>query len=175
MYSVVPKLSQFAYLTAEITNNSEFPLLAGTSHIYLDSNYVADSSIAALYPDEKFSVSLGIDEGLSVERKRLNTFEETSGFFSKKAKITYEYQIKVTNNKASTKKIEVRDQLPVPQNEDITVELIKPEYTADTAALKKTSEDFLIWTGTLKPGETWNIPFSFSVQYPENMKISGLE
>ena len=101
---------------------------------------------------EKFSISPGIDEGLSVKRKRLNAFEETSGFFSKKTKITYEYQIEVTNNKASIEKIEVRDQFPIPQNEDIAVELIKPEYTADTAELKKTSEDFLIWTRTLKPG-----------------------
>ncbi len=174
-YSTVPKLSSFAYLEAELSNESNFPLLSGESHIFLDSNYVADAFIDSVSPDEKFLVSLGIDAGFSVERKRINRFEETSGFFTKKTKITYEYVIEITNNKRTQEEVIVHDQIPVAQTEDIKVILIEPEYTADTAGLKKNEHEFLEWSISLKPGETIKIPFSYSVEYPEKMVVGGLE
>ncbi|MCK5672475.1 MAG: mucoidy inhibitor MuiA family protein, partial [Spirochaetales bacterium] len=118
-YSTVPKLSSFAYLMADVTNSSDFPFLSGESHIFLDSNYVSDGFINSVASDESFSLSLGIDEGFTVERKRLNRFEETSGFFTKKIKITYDYIIEITNNKSTTENIVISDQIPVAQTEDI--------------------------------------------------------
>ena len=174
-YSTVPKLSSFAYLEAEVTNNSEFPLLSGASHIFLDSNYVADAFIDSVSTDEEFPVSLGIDEGFSVERKQINRFEETSGFFTKKTIITYEYVIEITNNKRTKEEIFIHDQIPVAQTEDIKVTLIEPEYTADTAGLKKNEHEFLEWSISIKPGETIKIPFSYSVEYPEKMIVGGVE
>jgi len=174
-YSTVPKLSAFAYLEAEVTNDSDFPLLYGGSHIFLDSNYVSDAFIDSVSADEEFRVSLGIDEGFSVERKRINRFEETSGFFTKKTIITYEYVIEVTNNKRTKEEIIIRDQIPVPQTEDIKVTLIEPEYSADTAGLKKNEHEFLEWSRSIKSGETIKIPFSYSVEYPEKMVVGGLE
>ncbi|MCK5153399.1 MAG: mucoidy inhibitor MuiA family protein [Spirochaetales bacterium] len=174
-YSTVPKLSSFAYLVADVTNNSDFPFLSGGSHIFLDSNYVSDGYIDSVSPEESFSLSLGIDEGFSVERKLINRFEETSGFFTKKIKITYDYIIEITNNKRTTESIVINDQIPVPQIEDIKVTLIKPEYSANTSVLEKDENEFLKWSYTIKPGKTIKIPFSYSIEYPEKMVISGLE
>lgn len=174
-YSTVPKLSSFAYLMADVTNSSDFPFLSGESHIFLDSNYVSDGFIKSVSTDESFSLSLGIDEGFSVERKRLNRFEEISGFFTKKIKITYDYIIEITNNKNTTESIVISDQIPVAQTEDIKVILIKPEYSANTSVLEKDENEFLKWSYTIKPGKTIKIPFSYSIEYPENMVISGLE
>jgi len=174
-YSTVPKLSSFAYLMADVTNSSDFPFLSGESHIFLDSNYVSDGYINSVSSDESFSLSLGIDEGFSVERKRLNRFEETSGFFTKKKKITYDYIFEITNNKSTTESIVISDQIPVAQTEDIKVILIKPEYSINTSVLEKDENDFLKWSYTIKPGKTIKIPFSYSVEYPENMQIGGLE
>lgn len=174
-YSTVPKLSAFAYLEAEVTNDSDFPLLSGASHIFLDSNYVSDAFIDSVSADEEFRVSLGIDEGFSVERKRINRFEETSGFFTKKTIITYEYVLEITNNKRTKEEIIIRDQIPIPQTEDIKVTLIEPEYSTDTAGLKKNEHEFLEWARSIRPGETIKIPFSYSVEYPEKMVVGGLE
>ncbi len=174
-YSTVPKLSSFAYLVADVTNNSDFPFLSGGSHIFLDSNYVTDGYIDSVSPEESFSLSLGIDEGFLVERKLINRFEETSGFFTKKVKITYDYIIEITNNKRTTESIVINDQIPVPQTEDIKVTLIKPEYSANTSVLEKNENEFIKWSYTIKPGKTIKIPFSYSIEYPENMVISGLE
>ncbi len=174
-YSTVPKLSAFVFLEAEVTNKSNFPLLSGASHIFLDSNYVADAYINSISVDEKFSISLGIDEGFTVERKQINRFEEVSGFFTKKKKITYEYMIEITNNKRTKENFILQDQIPVPQTEDIKVVLIEPVFTQDTAILKKNEHDFLEWSRSIKSGETITIPFSYSVEYPENMQIGGLE
>ena len=174
-YASVPKLSPFAYLEAEVTNGPDFPLLPGTSHIFLDGSYVADAYLDQVSPGEKFRVSLGIDERLTMKRTLLNRFEETSGLFTKKKKITYEYSIEITNNKKTRETVVLRDQIPVAQTEDITVTLIQPLYRADTPELKKTEQDFLEWVKAVNPGETIKIPFSYSVEYPENMTIQGLE
>ena len=173
-YSTIPKLSPYVYLEAELTNKSDFPLLSGASHIFLDSNYVADAYINSISADEKFKVSLGIDERFTVDRKLINRFEDVSGFFTKKKKITYKYIIEITNNKLTKENIFLQDQLPVSQSEDIKVVLIEPEYTADTPILKKNEHDFLEWSNSIKPGETIKIPFSYSVEYPGNMMINGL-
>ena len=174
-YSTVPKLSSFAYLMADVTNSSDFPFLSGESHIFLDSNYVSDGYINSVSTDESFSLSLGIDEGFSVKRKLINRFEEISGFFTKKKKITYDYIIEITNNKSTTESIVITDQIPVAQTEDIKVTLIKPEYSSDTSVLEKDENDFFKWSYTIKPGKTIKIPFSYCVEYPENMVISGLD
>jgi uncharacterized protein (TIGR02231 family) len=174
-YSGIPKLSSFAYLEAKVSNNSDFPLLSGASHIFLDSNFVADAYIDSVSTGEDFHVNLGIDEGFSIERKLINRFEETSGFFTKKKKITYEYMFDIINNKRTTEILILKDQIPVAQSEDIKVILIEPEYVADTYLLKKNESDFLEWNLTIKPGEIINIPFSYSVEYPEKMLVGGLE
>jgi hypothetical protein len=62
-----------------------------------------------------------------------------------------------------------------PQTEDIKVILIEPDYTADTAVLKKVANQFLEWSINIEPGKTVKIPFSYSVEYPEKMVVSGLE
>ncbi|MDA3941704.1 MAG: mucoidy inhibitor MuiA family protein [Spirochaetia bacterium] len=51
LYSSVPKLSSFAFLIADVTNNSDFPFLPGGSHIFLDSNYVSDGYIESVSSD----------------------------------------------------------------------------------------------------------------------------
>jgi uncharacterized protein (TIGR02231 family) len=174
-YAAVPKFSPHAFLEADVVNDTEFPLLPGAGHIFLDGNYVADGRIDLVAPREKFKISLGIDERISVKRTLINRYEETSGFFTKKKKITYSYLMEITNNKRTREKLELRDQIPVAQSEEISVVLIEPKVTPDNPELKMRENAFLEWTRSLNPGETVQIPFSYSVEYPENMVISGLE
>jgi len=174
-YAAVPRLSPFAYLEAEVTNTTEFPLLEGTSHIFLDGSYVADARLDTVSPEETFRISLGIDERVTVRRTLLNRFEETSGLFNRKKTVTWNYQMEITNSRNSREVLILRDQLPVSQSGDITVTLLQPAYREDTPELKKTDQDYLEWTRTLAPGETQKLPFSYKVEYPENLSVSGLE
>jgi hypothetical protein len=55
------------------------------------------------------------------------------------------------------------------------VELIEPEYKADTDALKMNENKFLEWYFKLKPGQEVKIPFSFAVKYPKDQVVTGLQ
>jgi hypothetical protein len=41
----MPKVSSHVYLQANVTNISEFPLLAGDVNVFMDNNFVSRSSI----------------------------------------------------------------------------------------------------------------------------------
>jgi len=174
-YEAVPKLSPFAYFRSEATNDSSFPFLTGVSHVYVDGSYVADASMGAVPPGEKFRADLGIDESISVERTLKRKFDETTGVVSKKQKTTWEYLITVKNGKRQEIGLTVSDQLPISANEQIIVKPIEPAYSKDTEALRKTEYETLVWTLTLAPGKEVTLPLSFSVEYPRGAPVTGLE
>ena len=173
-YSTVPKLAQYAYLKAKVKNTSDYPLLAGVTNIFLDNNFVAKSNLKSISPSEEFWTFLGIDEGMKVEYRLIKKFNETEGMISKKNKITYEYEIKINNNKGSQEEIVVWDQIPLSQNERIKVELIKPEYKKDTDVLKMNKQKYIEWFFEPKAGQEIKIPFKYSVEYPKDMQIQGI-
>ena len=66
------------------------------------------------------------------------------------------------------------DQLPITTDEKIVVKLLDPKYSKDTDLLKKNSQDIFEWLLNLKPGESRTIGFSYTVEYPKDMTITGL-
>lgn len=174
-YSTVPKLSPYTYLKAKVKNDTDYPFLAGETNVFLNNNFVAKSHLKLVSPSEEFWTFLGIDEGMKVDFKLLNKFHEKEGVFSKKNKITFEYLIKITNNKKTQEQIVVWDQIPISQNEDIVVELLTPEYKEDTEILKMTEQNYIEWYFNPEPGEEIEIPFKYSIEYPKNMIIHGIE
>ncbi len=173
-YSTVPKLSPHAYLKAKIKNETDFPLLPGSAGIFLNNTFVATSKVEEVQPGQEFWTFLGVDEGIKVERKLINRIEEQCGMFSKKRKITFSYEISVTNSHAADEEIVVFDQLPLSGNEEIHVDLIEPKWKENTAELHKNDQDILEWYYKIKPEEKIVVPLKFSVEYPEGKTVSGL-
>ena len=174
-YSTVPKLTPFAYLKAKAINQTEYPMLQGSTNIFLDNNFVANARLQNVAPGEEFWTFLGIDEGIKVEHKLLKKDVSGEGVFSKVNKVTYDYLIQLTSNKKHEEEIVVWDQIPIAESQDIKVEMIEPLYQKDTDKLKKNELEYLEWFYKIKPGEKIKIPLKFSVTYPENMKVTGLE
>lgn len=176
-YSAVPKLSPYAYLRAKVTNNTDYPFLAGSTNVFLDNNFVANASIDTVAPTENFWTFLGIDEGMKVERKFLKKYEKKEGkLFSKKTKnIVYEYELVVQNYKKTTEKITLKDQIPISQHDEVKVHLLLPEYKEDTDQLKKDKYNYLEWMYEMAPGKEEKIPFHFSLEYPHDVKLTGIE
>lgn len=173
-YTTVPKLAPYAYLTAQLTNTSEYVFLPGETSVYLDQAFVAKAMQKAVAPGEEFSASLGIDQGISVTHKLIKTYIKDRGAFAKRLTRIYEYHLIVKNNKKSTETIVVKDQLPISGHEAITVKLIKPHYEANTKELTINDQKFIEWHRSLKPSEKVQLPFAFSVEYPADMEIDGL-
>lgn len=172
-YEAVPKLSPFAYLKATITNDSSFPLIAGPTNIFLGPDFVGTASINTIAPTEKFDCSLGIDESIKIERKQEKKFDEAAGGFlsSSKKRKSFGYKITASNYKKTNVTVTVTDQLPVPQNENITYEMVSctPNFT------EKTKDNLMKWKLELKPQEKKEITFEFYVDAPADAVVTGLD
>lgn len=170
-YLTVPKRLTTAFLTAKVFNTSEFLLLAGAMNVFLDGTFVATSGLRTVMPGEKFDLALGADEGIAVKYKRVNRFTETTGLTNSGQRLTYEYLLTVQNNKRTTERVIVADQVPVSRNEKIVVKLLDP----DAADVKPSPEGTLKWSLDLKPGEKRELTVKFTVEYANGVNVTGLE
>jgi uncharacterized protein (TIGR02231 family) len=170
-YATTPKLQTTAFLTTNVTNSTEFPLLAGAMNVFLDGTFVATSQLATVMPTEKFDLALGADEGISVKHKRVQRFTENTGLTSSGRRITYEYLLTIQNNKKTNERIVVTDQIPVSRHEKIVVRQLTPTEREQKAG----GEGKLKWTLELKPGEKRDLTVKFTVDHPADMDVIGLE
>jgi uncharacterized protein (TIGR02231 family) len=180
LYQVAPKLQETAFLTGKVTNESEYPLLAGPVNVFLDDAFVATSFLKTVMPREKFEVALGADEGIQVKRRVVSRFQEDTGLTSKGRRVTYEFLITVTNQKPTPEKVLVREALPLSQDEKIVVKLLTPaERDIGTAEkprdLMREENGRLAWTLNLKASEKRELPLKFSIEWPSDVAVSGVE
>ncbi|HBG93360.1 MAG: hypothetical protein A2X54_03990 [Nitrospirae bacterium GWF2_44_13] len=171
-YYAAPKLSRHAHLRAGLKNPLPFPIFSGQMSIFLDERFVNTTSVdKQILSDEDMNLSLGIDEGIKIEKKLLKKFTEYSGVFSKDTQINYEYAIDIVSSKDKEIGINIRDNFPVSKNEQIKVVLESPKKED-----AKTSDDGIIsWDLRLKPNEKRYLKIKFRVEHPKNLRITGLE
>ncbi len=174
-YSSIPKLSPYAYLKANAENSGAHPFLEGKANVFLDGNFVTATQMELVAPGEEFWVFLGADESMKVEHKLIKKYQSKEGFTGKTTRHTYEYLMTVKNTHSVPEEVIVWDQLPISGSEGLKVDLLNPKYSKDTDSLTMDDEKRISWFRTLKPGEEWSIPFSFHVEAPRDMKITGLE
>ena len=169
-YTTTPKIMQAAFLQGKIVNSSTYPFLEGDVNVFRGNEFVNQTSIDYISSKDTMELSLGTDPAIKVQRKLINKFSESSGFTSGKIKVTYEYQIIITNNRNATTAIQVNDQFPLSQNEKIKIKLEAPdEKIAEIDELNN-----IHWRLVLPAGETQTLPLKFEVEYPKDLQISGL-
>ena len=170
-YRAVPKLIPSAFLSARVTNTSDYPLLAGAMNVFLDDTFVAAADLPSVMPGEKFDLALGADEGVAVKRKLNHRLVEETGLVNKGRRITYDYTLSVQNNKRTAVHLVLLDQIAVSRHEKIVVKQLAP----DARDLKPDADGTLTWTLDLKPGEKRELPLKFSIEHPNDLPVVGVE
>ena len=166
MYATNPKLSEKAYLTANINNWNEYDLIPGRASIYFDKDYVGTTNLSTDSFQDSLQVSLGVDEGIIVERKKLRDFSEST-FFGNKVQDNYTWDINLRNNKSREIEIKVKDLIPISSDENLEIEntqLSKGNYNKETG--------IITWTVKLQPGESKSIKFGYRLTYPKGRTLS---
>ncbi len=168
-YETSPKLSPFVFIHSKVTNDKDSTYSGGALNIFVDDNYVGQSSMNTIGRGESFDMYLGISDELKVKRTELVDKKKKTLLGIKTRKV-YGYKIEVENYRKEKSRIAVYDQLPVSKNADIKVELsstsLKPSETKDLGILK--------WDLELEPKEKKLVEFQFSVEYPADKQVSGI-
>ena len=176
-YSTYPKASAFAYLGSRVKNGAENHLLAGQTNLYLDEEYVGKAAIDTISPNETFDLYLGVDESVKVSRKQIEKkVDETliAGIPSPNKKITYRYKIEIENFKAKNAKVKLFESMPAAGTDKIKVKI-------NEVSLKPTEKDWKdrqsiwLWELNLAPNAKQEITYSFTIEYPKDLVIQGLE
>ncbi|HBX65695.1 MAG TPA: hypothetical protein DEG32_05905, partial [Balneolaceae bacterium] len=166
IYATIPRFSEKAYLTASINDWNEFDLIPGQASIYFDNAYVGSTSISTDSFEDSLQVSLGVDQGINVKRKKLREYSENT-FFGNKVEENYTWEINLRNNKDTEISINVKDLIPISNNEDIVVEKInlsKGDINDETG--------IITWFVQLDPGQSKSIKFSYRLRYPKGRELS---
>lgn len=171
-YRAVPKRSPFAYLSTEAANPFPYPLRAGEMTLLLDGRVVGSYTPSkTLYPEEKALLSFGADESIKIERKQTKKYAKEKGFISPETEVAYDYAHEITNTKNKTVRLSVEDHFPVSQNGQIRVRVDAPKE--GEAAVSE--EGIVRWDVELQPHAKRTLPLRFTVTYPKEVRVDGLE
>jgi uncharacterized protein (TIGR02231 family) len=168
-YLSIPKVDKDAFLLARLQGWDKSELLPGEANVYFENNYVGQTYFDTRIVDDTLSVGLGRDNNIVVKRKQVNEFKEKTSITGNTKKVSRMYEIEVRNTRKSAIEIELEDQIPLTNNEQLEVEVLE---TGNAQYNKETGK--LTWKIKLNPGESKSIRFGYAVKHPKKMIVNGL-
>ncbi|KAF9532455.1 hypothetical protein CPB83DRAFT_890667 [Crepidotus variabilis] len=201
----IPKLDTRVYLTAKIKNETEYAFVKGKANVFVDGSFVASSTIPPVNPQETFDCPLGSDPAAKVTYHPQEKRASQAGIVSRSSKQSYTQRITIQNTKSiSLENLKILGNIPVSQDERITVKLVSPALPQPTVlqnlqgvrkSIKVASgilahwdkaddqdvEDSavgkdgkLIWLLNIPPRQSVNVALQFEVSYPSGISLIGL-
>ncbi len=168
-YKAVPRLREYGYLQSVVRYDGQMVFLPGTAAVFQDDNFVGKVAMQAIAPGDTLALQFGPDRRVSAEREDVRQQREDA--FGGRQRITYSCVLTLRNNRAQAVKVAMSDRVPVSSDEDITVEIDDDNPLPDL----RRANGVVIWNVTLQPNETRRIPFRYTVSWPKDVNVQGLE
>ncbi|MCC7503541.1 MAG: mucoidy inhibitor MuiA family protein, partial [Flavobacteriales bacterium] len=167
-YYCTPKLDLDAFLFAQVTGWEGLNLLAGPAYIYFEGTYVGESLLDLNGVGDTLDISLGRDQGVTVQRTKRKDYCSKQVLGSKRVE-SVGWEIAVRNNKPQPVDLVITDQYPVPVRSEIEVKLDE-----NGGAAVKAEKGFLTWKVRVEPRTNQKWEFGYSVKVPKE-KVVVLE
>lgn len=168
----VPKVEPVGYLLAKATFEGEAALLPGPVSLFRGDAYIGKVALPLTRPGEEVDLSFGADDRVRIAYAFDTGERSRKGIFEKRQRVERRYRIEVTNHHGRPLEVAVWDQLPVPQDERIQVELL-PDSTPPTERDPEGQRGIVVWRRTYPPEEKARILFGYAVSYPEGETVPG--
>lgn len=158
-YHAAPKMDPSVYLAAQVSGWEKLNLLNGESNLYFDGTYIGKTFIDVNSTKDTLSFSLGKDNKIQIERKRIQE-KSTNRTIGSRQKFEVTWEIKVKNNGGAAIPIIIKDQFPISNDSDIKVK--KGDYLEGKLDEKT---GILTWSFLLTPSQSKSLLFDYSVDY----------
>ncbi|MGN6681042.1 MAG: DUF4139 domain-containing protein, partial [Streptosporangiaceae bacterium] len=168
-YLAVPVLAPEAYLRAKVTNSSPLLLLPGRARVFKDGEFTGETDVETVAPGEEFELHLGVDDQIRIERK-LHRRATSKAVIGGSRTVDIGYETTVSNHRAGSAKVSVRDHIPVSTDGEIKVRL--RETSPDPAKQDDLGE--LTWELTIAASQKATIRYRFTVEHPAQVTVDGL-
>ena len=169
VYHSVPKLNKGAFLLAKVSDWGQYNLLSGNANIFFEGAFVGETQINPEVTADTLLISMGRDNGITVDRKEIKDFTSTN-FIGQTKEVSIGYEITILNKKSKAINIEILDQIPVSQNEKIEITLNEKGSAEYTQGIGK-----LLWELTIPAGQSKKEKFIYTVKYPKKEKVTGIK
>jgi uncharacterized protein (TIGR02231 family) len=165
LYQTVPKIDTKAYLIAKINDWERLKLIEGNANIFLNDTYVGRTYLDPLAAGDTLELSLGPDPAIQISRVKKKDFSTRKLIGLQLVEsFTYEIDVRNLNNKPIL--IEVFDQIPIAQQEEIQISLAEK-----TGAEYQESNGKLSWKLEIPEMQTVKIKIGYSVRYPRDKVV----
>jgi hypothetical protein len=164
-YYCTPKLDLDAFLFAQVTGWESMNLLAGPAYIYFEGTYVGESLLDLAGVGDTLDISLGRDQGVTVQRTKRTDFSQRQVVGGKRVE-SVGWEIAVRNNKAQSIDLVITDQYPLAARSEIEVKLDE-----DGGAAVNTEKGFLTWKVKVEPRTNQKWTFGYSVKVPKEQPV----
>ncbi len=165
LYTAVPKLSDKAYLTAQITDWHSYRFLNGTVHLFLKGVFQGDTYLDLETVEDTLSLSVGIDEDIVIKREIQQDYTRTRIIGSNK-KVSKAWQTTIKNNKPIPVRILVEDQYPISKNSGIKVAI---QETSGAKINESTGQ--LKWDLHIPANTSKKLNVRYEVKYPKGRVV----
>jgi hypothetical protein len=164
-YTAIPKLEKDAFLLAEISDWSQYNLLEGESNLYFEEGFVGRSILNPAALQDTLQISMGRDRSIVMQREKVDQFSKKRSVGSNITE-SRGYEISLKNNKSQAVTLQLKDQIPVSVNSNITV---------TTGELSGGTLDpitgIVTWEITLPPGGQQKLSLRYEVKYPKSERL----
>jgi len=164
VYEIAAEKSKMAYLRTKLRNTTRSPFLAGPVSVFLGSDFVGESRLKTCAPTEKFTVGLGADEAIFVERKAIAK-RDTRGVFSNVYRFNVKTAITVRNGKGRPVKVAVLERVPYTSDDELKISegRFDPAPTRTSRVGKRVR--LAAWEMDLAPGEKREVTLAYWFQH----------
>lgn len=175
MWKCVPRTEPAVYREVRVMNPAPFPLLSGPLRVFVNGEMRVQTTLQTVDVGGEMQVGLGVDDNFRVARNARVT-EDGAGIFGGKRAVDHEITIEIRSSLGFASRIHVFDRIPVTDDENVDVELLKqspPATPYDQAELLSPVRGGLKWGVDLGPGATQNIVYSYRITLRSKDEIIG--
>jgi uncharacterized protein (TIGR02231 family) len=157
-----PEVSLNAVRVADLVNGGSNPILPGRAMLFEDGAFVGRSELEFVAPGEKFSVFLGVDDHVKLERT-LDRKLSVLHWRGKRTEMGLSYLVNAENLGSSPLSIELSERIPVTQTEEIEVGDVEVPHK-----VKPDPQGLVKWTETIPAHSklAWHI--AYTLEYPSD-------
>lgn len=167
----VPKRLPFVFRVAEAQNSAPFPLLAGPLDAFRRNGFIARYNIDRVPEGGLLKLTFGMEEQVRVKRVTKVEVRKDPNFFSGNRRFNYAYDVELANYGKDTVDVEVSEQIPVSELDDVFVAM---EGSATQGYTLGKDDGIATWKVKLKPSEKRTVNVAFHVDVPGNYDTGNL-
>ncbi len=179
VFVAAPLLTDYVYLQADITNDSDTILLPGPADMFRNGQFVGKGDMTLATIGQSFTIGFGVDSQIQVTREFKD--KKTNTFLGNRIDENY-YRLAINNYYDKAVALRLFERLPWTENKELAIELTNNSHPLSTdAEYLRTEKDegILRWDLDLKPNTTGQnatiVNYAFTLKYDNDMTIRTVQ